>query len=102
MSRSSLIRSPYEPLPARIGKSKIRPIRETVHFFQLILRTGVYFAPLRIFAPLLAAMTVGFLVSLWYDVFVLSDLTEKTLLLLIPLLNRGMFALLADMIDKRT
>ena len=86
----------------RIGKSKIRPIRDTVNFFQLILRTGMYFAPLRIFTPLLVVMMAAFLASLWYDIFVLADLTEKTLLLMILLLNSGMFALLADMIDKRT
>jgi glycosyltransferase involved in cell wall biosynthesis len=86
----------------RIGKSKIRPIRDTLNFFQLIMRTGMYFAPLRIFAPILFVTGVAFLVSLWHDVFVLNDLTEKTLLLMILVLNSGMFALLADMIDKRT
>jgi len=43
----------YEPIDYyfRTGKSKIRPIRDTLGFVQLILRTGVYFAPLRIFLP---------------------------------------------------
>ena len=40
--------------------------------------------------------------SLAYDVLVLRDLTEKTLLLLLFGMNTVMFALLADMIDKRT
>lgn len=33
----------------RIGKSKIKPIHDTLKFFQLIIRTGTYFAPLRVF-----------------------------------------------------
>jgi hypothetical protein len=87
---------------ARIGKSKIRPFQDTLNFFQLILRTGMYFAPLRIYAPVLVVMLFAFLASLGYDVFVLRDLTEKTLLLMILFLNSTMFALLADMIDKRS
>jgi glycosyltransferase involved in cell wall biosynthesis len=87
---------------ARIGKSKIKPVRDTLNFFQLILRTGMYFAPLRIYSPVLVVMLLGFLASLGYDVFIRRDLTEKTLLLMILFLNGGMFALLADMIDKRS
>lgn len=86
----------------RIGKSKIKPIQDTLRFFQLILRTGMYFAPLRVFSPVLTAMFLGFGASLSYDVFVLHDLTEKTLLLMILFINSTMFALLADMIDKRS
>lgn len=86
----------------RIGRSKIRPIHDTVRFFQLILRTGMYFAPLRVFFPVGLALGLGFLVSLGYDVLVLRDLTEKTLLLLLFGMNTVMFALLADMIDKRS
>jgi hypothetical protein len=62
----------------------------------------MYFAPIRIYAPVLLIMFLGFLASLCYDVFVLRDLTEKTLLLMILFLNSAMFALLADMIDKRS
>jgi glycosyltransferase involved in cell wall biosynthesis len=94
----------YVPIgySARIGKSKIKPVRDTLRFFQLILRTGIYFAPLRVFSPVLVIMFLGFIASLGYDVFVLDDLTEKTLLLMILFINSTMFALLADMIDKRS
>ncbi len=86
----------------RVGRSKIRPVRDTLRFFQLILRTGMYFAPLRVYSPILWFMFVSFLASFGYDVFVLRDLTEKTLLLLMLLVTSTMFALLADMIDKRS
>jgi glycosyltransferase involved in cell wall biosynthesis len=93
----------YEPIDyhARVGKSKIKPIRDTLRFVQLILRTGVYFAPLRIFMPLSGLFFAGFLVSLLQNLWV-QDLTERTLILLIAATQIGMFALLADMIDKRT
>ncbi len=87
---------------ARVGKSKIQPIRDTLRFVQLIARMGMYFAPLRVLVPFCLVMLVGFLASLAYDVFVLGDLTEKTLLLLLFGMNTMFFALLADMIDKRS
>jgi hypothetical protein len=94
----------YEPIDyhKRIGKSKIRPIRDTLGIAQLILRTGMYFAPLRVFFPVSLLFGAGFLVSLAFDVFMRSDLTEATLVLLVASTQLGMFALLADMIDKRS
>lgn len=34
---------------ARKGKSKIRPIRDTMNFIQLVLRIALYFAPIKMF-----------------------------------------------------
>ena len=50
---------------------------------QLILRTGMYFAPLRVLLPLVAVLSAAFGASLAYDVVVLEDLTDKTVLLLL-------------------
>lgn len=86
----------------RIGSSKIKPIRDTLRFLKLIVRTGTYFAPLRVFAPLVILMFAGFMASLIYDVAVLDNITDKTILFFLFGMNTGMFALLADMIDKRT
>lgn len=93
----------YVPIDyhARIGKSKIKPIRDTLNFVQLILRTGMYFAPLRVFLPVASVFLIAFLVTLWGDLFIRHDLTERTLILLVAATQLGMFALLADMIDKR-
>lgn len=94
----------YEPIDyfARTGQSKIRPIHDTLRFLQIIGRTGMYFAPLRILGPIalgVAALSIG---SLLYDVFALDNLTDKTVILFASTLNLGVFALLADMIDKRS
>jgi glycosyltransferase involved in cell wall biosynthesis len=94
----------YEPIDyhPRIGKSKIQPIRDTLRFLQIILRTGVYFAPLRVFLPVAGVFFSGFLITLFQDLFIRQDLTERTLILLVTSTQLGMFALLADMIDKRS
>ena len=44
----------YHPIDynKRIGKSSIRPIRDTLAFFSLVLRTTMYFRPLPVFGTL--------------------------------------------------
>ncbi len=86
----------------RVGKSKIKPIQDTLRFVQLILRVGVYFAPLRVFLPVAGLFFAGFLITLCQDIFIRRDLTERTLILFVAATQLGMFALLADMIDKRS
>lgn len=86
----------------RQGRSKIKPIRDTLRFVQLILRTGVYFAPLRIFLPIASLFFGAFGVSLLIDLFILQDITDTTLLMFVTAIQITIFALLADMIDKRT
>lgn len=94
----------FEPIDyyQRKGNSKIHPIKDTLRFVQIIGRTGMYFAPLRILAPLIVVLLLGSSASLLYDALVLKDLTEKSLVLLTMLLNVSIFAVLADMIDKRS
>jgi glycosyltransferase involved in cell wall biosynthesis len=94
----------YVPISyaARVGRSKIKPIRDTLNFIQLILRTSMYFAPMRVFFPLAVCLGLLCMGCLAYDVVILRDLTDKTLLLLLFTMNTGMFALLADMLDKRS
>ena len=93
----------YHPINyrERVGKSKIRPIRDTINFVQLMMRTGMYFAPIRVFAPIGAILGIFFLVSMAHDIFFANNLSEKTLILAMACINVVMFALLADMIDKR-
>lgn len=94
----------YEPIDyrRRVGRSKIKPIRDTLRFTQLILRTGMYFAPLRVFMPVASLFFAGFMASMCRDVFVKQNLTDATLILLVSSTQLGMFALLADMLDKRS
>lgn len=85
----------------RTGRSKIRPVRDTLNFLILIARTILYFNPLKIFLPVSLAIASLFLVSLAYDLFVLQDLTEKTLILLLGALQLLAIGVIADLITKR-
>jgi glycosyltransferase involved in cell wall biosynthesis len=85
----------------RVGKSKIDPIGDTLRFLVLILRTGMYFAPLRTMVPPTMVLLLLFVGSAAYDLFWLHNLTDKTLVLLVLSVNAGTLALVADMIHKR-
>lgn len=74
----------YVPIAyhARVGQSSIRPIRDTLRFFSLILRTVMYFKPLPVFGAfalvlMLSALTVGVLSKLLTGI--LADVTVTSL-----------------------
>ena len=85
----------------RIGSSKIAPIRDTLRFISLIVRTGMYFAPLRILSPLILVSWLLLTGSAIYD-FTRWNLTDLTVSLLIVALNLSVLALVADMTRRRT
>ncbi|MFW6327144.1 MAG: glycosyltransferase family 2 protein [Bacteroidota bacterium] len=86
----------------REGKSKIKPIYDTFNFIQMIIRTVMYFNPLKVFVPLaffLLFISILVLVgsSLWMERVL--DATFSILFLSgIQMLAIGM---IADLIDKR-
>ena len=87
---------------SRKGRSKIRPIYDTLNFLQLILRTVMYFNPLKIFIPLsllliiCAALVAGFS---YYFLGTMMDMTFGIFIMsAVFVLSIGM---LADLINKR-
>jgi glycosyltransferase involved in cell wall biosynthesis len=88
----------------RSGSSKIRPIRDTLGFAALIVRTVLYFNPLKIFYP--AAFVVGLALasSLYYDIAWLPEpnISDKTVLLFVALVQVLTVGLVADLIEKRS
>jgi glycosyltransferase involved in cell wall biosynthesis len=92
---------PIEYLP-RVGRSKIRPIRDTLNFLSLILRTIMYYAPLKVFIPVsLFFLLPGFVKTL-FDTIGHQMVTKSDLLLLVTGTIVAMLGLLADLIDKRS
>ncbi|MEP7327227.1 MAG: glycosyltransferase family 2 protein [Gemmatimonadota bacterium] len=89
---------PVEYIPinylARLGQSKIRP-RHAYDFTLLILRTIVFFNPLKVFMPLALAMTVGGLAKFAYDLTI-DNLSESAVLLFLGALITFSLGLLAD------
>lgn len=87
---------------ARTGKSKIRPISDTFGFFLTIIRTIMYFNPLKIFLPISAVLFLLGLVILLYSGFVMKRVMDVTVLILMTVaLQVAVMGLLADLIDKR-
>jgi len=87
---------------SRSGSSKIRPIRDTYRFTMLILRTTIYFEPLRIFAPLaFMLMALSCLLILYRAVVHQAfEVTSAVLFMVgVHLLAMG---LLADLINRRS
>ncbi len=86
----------------RVGKSSIRPVRDTLNFFSLIVRTTLYFRPLKIFVPASAAMFALAIGTAIVSKIVFGQLADVTAVTLasasLQLLAIGM---LADLIDKR-
>ena len=86
----------------RGGASKIHPIKDTLNFFQLIIRTVMYFEPLKIFIPLSSGLFLAALGVLGYSYFMLDKVMDvTTLVLFIGSLQMLATGMLADLIDKR-
>ena len=70
----------YEPINyfARLGESKIRATH-AIDFFFLIIRTIVYFNPLKVFIPIGAIFFLGGFAKFVYDLFI-GNLSETALL----------------------
>ena len=79
---------------ARLGQSKIRP-RHAYDFALLILRTIVFFNPLKVFIPLGAVLALAGLAKFAYDV-TLDNLSESAVLALLGALIVWAVGMLAD------
>jgi len=86
----------------RAGKSKIKPIRDTINFIKLILRIGLYFAPLKIFMPVSIGLLLLALGLALFTMVVLGQLADISVLI-IAMTGFQFFALalLAELINHR-
>jgi glycosyltransferase involved in cell wall biosynthesis len=86
----------------RSGRSKIRPIRDTLNFLQLIIRTVLYFDPLKIFLPMSAFFFIASIAVLILSYLFTPKIMDITTVILfisgVQILAIGM---IADLIDKR-
>ena len=87
----------------RSGKSKIRPIHDTINFIKLILRMGLYFAPLKIFMPVSVYLFILSFVIALYTKYVLGELADvSSIIIMMTSFQIAVIALLAELINKRT
>ncbi len=86
----------------RKGKSKIRPIRDTLNFIQLIVRTVLYFNPLKVFVPIAVLLFLGSLGTFFYSLLAMDRILDTTVaILFVASLQMLSIGMIADIIDKR-
>jgi glycosyltransferase involved in cell wall biosynthesis len=90
---------PYE---RREGRSKIRPVQDTLTFMQLILRTVMYFNPLKVLMPLSLLLFVLAVLIGTYTLLAYGRVMDITVLTLtMAALQIAVVAMIADMIQKK-
>jgi glycosyltransferase involved in cell wall biosynthesis len=95
----------YVPIDyyARQGKSKVRPIRDTKNIILTIIRTILYFNPLKVCIPLGLILLVLALGVLAFSYFALERIMDGTVAVLtLTGIQVMVIGLLADLIAKRS
>ncbi|MBA3534696.1 MAG: hypothetical protein H0T73_22485 [Ardenticatenales bacterium] len=82
----------------RIGQSTFHPIRDTYNYLTLVFRALTYFNPLKIFLPVSSIVFVLGFAKLLYDNFVLRDIRESDVLIMVVAVLIAMLGMLADLI----
>ena len=86
----------------RKGRSKIRPFYDTLNFLQLIIRTSLYFNPLKVFIPLSGILVIlAFLVLLLSGIFLERAMDVTFGIIMMTAVIVVAIGMLADLIDKR-
>lgn len=85
----------------RVGKSKIHPIKDTLNFIQLILRTIVFFDPLKVFLPPSIFLIVGGFLLAITQIITIQNITSITAITLFSGMQLLATGLLADIINRK-
>jgi glycosyltransferase involved in cell wall biosynthesis len=86
----------------RQGQSKIRPVRDAYNFLVLIIRTVMYFSPLKIFMPVSIFFILASGGVFFYSWLFTSKIMDQTVAVLFTTgVEVAIIGLLADLIDKR-
>ncbi len=94
----------FVPIPyhKRAGTSKISPIQDTLNFVQLILRTIMYFRPLKVLLPIGFALFVLAVIIGVYSLLTQGRVMDITVIVLtMAAIQITVMAMIADMIQKK-
>ena len=87
----------------RIGKSTFHPIADTYNYLSLVVRSIMYFDPLRVFLPLSVILFLIGAGKLLYDVLAYNfHIAGSTITVVVTALQLGAIGLLADLIVRRS
>ena len=84
----------------RKGRSKIRPLRDTYNFFLLVIRTIMYFDPLRVFVPAALLLLLSGLIFTGIELYRFRNITTAASIFLFAGFQTLILGLLADLIVK--
>jgi glycosyltransferase involved in cell wall biosynthesis len=86
----------------RVGRSKINPIKDTINITGLIIRTVMYFAPLRVLLPISGTLLLVALAVLVASALLTPRIMDVTVIVItMAALQIAVVALVADLIEKR-
>jgi glycosyltransferase involved in cell wall biosynthesis len=84
----------------REGKSKVKPVKDAINYFTLVMRMILFFNPLKIFLPLSFTLFAASIASLAYDIY-LMNMNERTLILVVGFMQMTLLGFLADLVNRR-
>ena len=83
----------------RTGRSKIRPVRDTVNFFSLVIRMVLSFRPLRVFVPVAALFFLLSVIKVAYDIRTYDfHIATSTVVLVTLTFQLMVLGLIADLV----
>lgn len=86
----------------RKGRSKFHPVADTYNYLSLVVRSVVYFNPLRVFLPLSLVLLLVGVLKMGYDILAYHfHFAPSTVILILTAIQVGTFGLLADLIVRR-
>jgi glycosyltransferase involved in cell wall biosynthesis len=86
---------------ARKGKSKIRPFRDGMNFVMLIIRTIMYFNPLKVFLPISIVTFLSGFSYLLYQSILYQNITDLPVLVILVSVQMAFLGFIADIMAKR-
>jgi glycosyltransferase involved in cell wall biosynthesis len=86
---------------SRSGKSKINALKDPFKFLFTVIRTILYFNPLKIFMPASIFIFLMAIAKLSHDIFVKHNIQDLSILLFISFFQILLLGMVADMIGRR-
>lgn len=94
---------PVDYYPRMGGRSSFHPIKDTIAYLRLVLRTVMYFDPLKFLGPLCLALLLIGSAKLVRDMIVFNfHIPGSTIVILLAGVQIGVLGLIADLIVKRS
>jgi len=95
----------YVPIDyyTRKGRSKFHPLKDTYNYLTLVVRSVMYFNPLKVFLPVTVALALAGVIKLVRDIIHYRSfyVPGVTLLLVLMAIQVAMMGFLADLIARR-